>query len=84
MEEGRMTFSEMAAKFGLDPDTLSSHLAALQKGDLVRNYYEKGDNGPFSYYEVTGLPDALLDAFFVAANREGRGRGSHDGPGADG
>lgn len=63
-----MTFSEMAAKLGLDSDTLRRHLTALQAGNLVRNRYEKGDKGPFSYYKATSLPYALLDAFFVAAH----------------
>ena len=73
MEKGRMTFSEMEAEFGLNPDTLSRYLTALQRGDLVRNYYEKVDGGQFSYYETTGLPEALLDAFFVATRKTDEG-----------
>ena len=34
MEEGKMTFSELEAKFGLDPDTLRRYLIALQRGIL--------------------------------------------------
>ncbi len=41
-EGGRMTFSEIKAKYGLDPSTLGGHLSALQSGNLVRSYYEKG------------------------------------------
>ena len=38
-EGGKMTFSEIKTKYGLDPSTLSGHLNALQSGNLVRNYY---------------------------------------------
>ena len=80
MEKGRMTFSEMEAEFDLNPDTLSRYLNALQRGDLVRNYYEKrgGDGGSYSYYEATGVPAALLDAFFVAMSKVKEGEGSPD------
>ena len=78
MEKGRMTFSEMEAEFGLNPDTLNRYLTALQRGDLVRNYYEKGDGGSYSYYEATGVPAALLDAFFVATSNAKEGEGSPD------
>lgn len=80
MEKGRMTFSEMEAEFGLNPDTLSRYLTALQRGDLVRNYYEKrgGDGGSYSYYEATDVPAALLDAFFVATSKAKEGEGSPD------
>ena len=65
-----MAFSGMKARFGLNPDTLSRYPAALQRGDLVRNYYEKGDDEePFSYYEAADVPAALLDAFFVDARK---------------
>lgn len=46
MEDGNMTFSELKSKFGFGSSTLARHLAALQRGDLVRNYYEKRDGGP--------------------------------------
>ena len=77
MEEGKMTFSEMEAKFGLDPDTLRRYLIALQRGDLVRNYCENRVNGgSYPYYEATDVPAALLDVFFVATGnaKEGQGR----------
>lgn len=68
-EDGRMTFAEMRERFGLDPGTLSDHLNALQKGNLVRNYYEKGAGRVHSYYEVTELPEAVLSALFTAAHK---------------
>lgn len=66
MEDGNMTFSELQSKFGLDSSTLSRHLGALQRGDLVRNYYEKRDGRPYSYYEATRLPGVLLNAVYTA------------------
>lgn len=69
VEGGRMTFSEMKAKYGLNPSTLSSHLAALQRGDLVRNYYEKNDGRAYSYYEATDLPKVMLSALLMATRK---------------
>lgn len=66
-EGGRMTFSEIRKKYGLNSDTLRGHLSALQKGNLVRNYYEKGIGSAHSYYEATDLPEAVLSALFTAA-----------------
>ena len=68
VEGGKMTFSEIKAKYGLDPDTLSSHLSALQSGNLVRNYYEKGIGGAYSYYEATDLPEAVLGALHTSVH----------------
>lgn len=70
MDDGNMTFSELKSKFGLDSSTLNRHLTALQRGGLVRNYYEKRDGRPYSYYEPTHLPDVLLNAVHVAFRRE--------------
>ena len=78
MEKGRMTFSEMEAEFGLSHCTMGRYRTALQRGDLVRNYYEKregGDGGSYSYYEATDVPAALLNAFFVATRRAEGGQG---------
>ena len=69
VEGGRMTFSEMKTKYGLNPSTLSSHLAALQRGDLVRNYYEKNDGRAYSYYEATDLPKVMLSALLIATRK---------------
>lgn len=69
VEGGRMTFSEMKSRYGLNPGTLSSHLAALQRGDLVRNYYEKSDGRTYSYYEATDLPKVMLSALLIATRR---------------
>ena len=69
VEGGRMTFSEIKAKYGLNSGTLSGHLAALQKGDLVRNYYEKNGERAYSYYEATDLPKVMLNALFIAARK---------------
>lgn len=69
VEGGRMTFSEIKAKYGLNSSTLSSHLAALQKGDLVRNYYEKTGGRAYSYYEATDLPKVMLNALFIATRK---------------
>ena len=68
-----MTFSEIEAKYGLNPSTLRSHLTALQKGYLVRNYYEKNGGRVYSYYEATDLPVALLSALFTTVRRTGAG-----------
>lgn len=70
MDDGNMTFSELKSKFGLTSRTLTRHLAALQRGGLVRNYYEKRDGRPYSYYEATLLPDVLLNAVYVALRKE--------------
>lgn len=70
MEDGNMTFSELKSRFGLNSSTLSRHLAALQRGDLVRNYYEKRDGRPYSYYEATSLPGVLLNAVYIALREE--------------
>ena len=69
VEGGRMTFSEIKAKYGLNSSTLSSHLAALQKGDLVRNYYEKTGGRAYSYYEATDLTKVMLNALFIATRK---------------
>ena len=71
VEGGRMTFSEMKAKYGLNPSTLSSHLNALQRGDLIRNYYEKNEGRAYSYYEATDLPKVMLSALFIAVRKMG-------------
>ena len=69
VEGGRMTFSEMRARYGLNPSTLSSHLNALQRGDLIRNYYEKNEGRVYSYYEATDLPKVMLSALFIAVRK---------------
>ena len=68
-EGGRMTFAEIRERFDLNPSTLSGHLNALQKGNLVRNYYEKDAGSVRSYYEVTELPEAVLSVLFTAAHK---------------
>ena len=77
MEDGNMTFSELQSKFGLESSTLNRHLAALQRGDLVRNYYEKRDGKPYSYYEATGLLGVLLNAVYVALREEAEAEKRH-------
>lgn len=77
MEDGNMTFSELKSKFGLNSSTLSRHLAALQRGDLVRNYYEKRDGRPYSYYEATNLPGVLLNAVYNALREEAEAEAAH-------
>ena len=69
VEGGRMTFSEMKEKYGLNSSTLSGHLTALQRGDLIRNYYEKNDGRAYSYYEATDLPKVMLSALFIAVRK---------------
>ena len=69
VEGGRMTFSEMRTRYGLNPSTLSSHLNALQRGDLIRNYYEKNEGRVYSYYEATDLPKVMLGALFIAVRK---------------
>lgn len=66
---GRMTFAEMKERFGLDSSTLSNHLTALQKGDLIRNYYEKSGERAYSYYEATELPKVMLSALFISIGK---------------
>ena len=73
-EGGKMTFSEIRAKYGLDPGTLSGHLNALQSGNLVRNYYEKGIGRAHSYYEATDLPEAVIGALFKSVYKAEAGR----------
>ena len=75
VEGGRMTFSEIEAKYGLDPSTLHSHLTALQMGYLVRNYYEKNGGKVYSYYEATDLPVAILSALFTTVHKTESGKG---------
>ena len=69
LDGGRMTFSEIKARFGLNSSTLSSHLTALQKGDLIRNYYEKSEGRAYSYYEATELPKVMLGALFISIGK---------------
>ena len=69
-KSGRMTFSQMKKKFGLDSATLRGHLFELQAGHLVRNYYEKSEGEIRSYYETTALPCALLGALFTVVREE--------------
>lgn len=69
IDGGRMTFAEMKERFGLDSSTLSNHLTALQKGDLIRNYYEKSGGRAYSYYEATELPKVMLGALFISTGK---------------
>ena len=78
MEGGRMTFSEMEAKFGLDPDTLRRYLIALQRGILCATIARIGSTEDYSYYEATDVPAALLDAFFIATGNAKGGQGRPD------
>ena len=73
-EGGKMTFSEIKAKYGLNPSTLSSHLNALQSGNLVRNYYEKGIGRAYSYYEATELPEAVVAALSRSVHKAEAGK----------
>ena len=73
-EGGKMTFSEIKAKYGLNPSTLSSHLNALQSGNLVRNCYEKGIGRAYSYYEATDLPEAVMAALFRSVYKAEAGK----------
>ena len=80
-ESGRMTFSQMKKKFGLDSATLSDHLTKLQAGHLIRNYYEKSEGKVRSYYETTALPSALLGALLNVVRRENEEGASLSGGG---
>lgn len=64
MRNGKMTFNEMKEKFDLHSSSLSNHLTALQDGSLVENFYEKGDEKGFSYYQVTDIPEAVFESLF--------------------
>ena len=72
MDDGNMTYSELKSKLGLNSNDLDRHLFALQRGGLVRNYYEKRNGQPYSYYEATRLPDVLLNAVHIALRKDAR------------
>jgi len=64
MKNGRMTFSQMKTEFDLSASSLSNHLTTLQNGNLIENFYEKGTERAFSYYDVTDIPEAFFDSLF--------------------
>jgi len=68
LKNGKLTFSEIKDEFQMNPSSLTHHLNLLQNGNLVTNFYEKGDGKAFSYYAATDIPelilDSLIDIFF--------------------
>lgn len=64
MKNGKMTFNEMKEKFHLQSSSLSNHLTTLQDGNLVENFYEKGTEKGFSFYNVTDIPETVFDSLF--------------------
>lgn len=64
LENGKMAFGEMRDSFGLSQSSMSALLKKLQDGNLVRNFYEKGDGRGFSYYEATDLSKQAMDSLF--------------------
>ena len=62
MKSGKMSFKEMKEEFGLHSSSLSNHLTVLQDGSLIENFYEKQDEGRFSYYDVTDIPEMIFDS----------------------
>lgn len=64
MKNGKMTFNQMKNEFDLNSSSLSNHLTVLQNGNLIENFYEKGDEKAFSYYDVTDIPEAIFDSLF--------------------
>lgn len=64
LKEGKGTFNEMKKKFKMNPSSLTRNLKALQKGNLIKNYYEKNNKRVYSYYEVTDIPELLLSSLF--------------------
>ena len=62
LDHGKMTFSEMQAKFEMNSSILSNHLSILQEGNLIQNSYEKKNNRVSSYYDVTDIVESMLHA----------------------
>ena len=54
----------MKEKFNFHSSSLTNHLTALQDGNLVENFYEKGTEKGFSFYDVTDIPESVFDALF--------------------
>ena len=66
LKHGKMSFSQMKKDFELDSGNLVRHLELLQNGNLVVNYYGKGNKKIFSYYQATDIADRLLKSIFEA------------------
>lgn len=64
MKRGKMTFNQMKQEFGLSSSSLSNHLTLLQNGNLIENFYEKGNEKGFSLYDITDIPESVFDALF--------------------
>jgi len=64
LKNGKMTFSEMKEKFQLNSSSLTNHLSLLQEGNLVQNFYEKNERRVSSFYDVTDVPEAVVDSLF--------------------
>lgn len=64
LRNGKMRFGEIKDAFGLNSSSLSSKLKKLQNGNLVVNFYAKGDDLGHSYYDATEISELVFDSLY--------------------
>jgi DNA-binding transcriptional ArsR family regulator len=64
MKNPKLSFTELKDLFKLNSSSLTLHLSTLQNGGLVSNFFEKGQQGSYSYYSVTDLAEPILDSLY--------------------
>ena len=64
LKHGDRTFNELKRDFNLHPTSLNRHLKALEKANLIENYYGKERKRIKSFYRVTDLSELLFESLF--------------------
>lgn len=64
LRNGKMRFGEIKDMFGLNSSSLSSKLKKLQNGNLVVNFYAKGDDLGHSYYDATEISELVFNSLY--------------------
>ena len=64
LKNGKMRFGEIKDMFGLNSSSLTNKLKKLQDGNLVVNFYAKGNGLGHSYYEATEISELVFDSLY--------------------
>lgn len=64
LRNGKMRFGEIKDMFRLSSSSLSNKLKKLQNGNLVVNFYAKGDDLGHSYYDATEISKLVFDSLY--------------------
>ena len=64
LRNGKMRFGEIKNRFRLSSSSLSNKLKKLQNGNLIVNFYAKGNDLGHSYYDATEISELVFDSLY--------------------